>query len=108
MIGILNAPIITADGLFRCETISLESARELLNRHDFISAIGHASTADILTELLEIDIPVNRISFTQEVGQKAIIFKLKSRCPEGVILTKSEIEALGYEFKLITREEMYV
>ena len=105
MIGILNAPIITADGTFKMETISCEGARELLNRDDFISAIGHASTADILTELLEIDIPVNRINFCQEIGQKAIIFKMKSRVPEGVILNKSEIEELGYEFKLLTRVE---
>jgi len=105
MIAILNSPILTSDGTFKMEAISLEGARELLNRHDFVSAIGHASTADILTELLEIDIPVNRITFIQEPKQMAIVFKMKSRVPEGVILNRNQIEEFGFEFKLLTREE---
>lgn len=104
-IAILNTTIVTTDGLYRITPITLEVARELLNRNSMLSAIGHQSTADILTELLGLDVPMNRINFAQEVKQSAIVFKLKSRSPEGVILTKEEIEAIGYEFKLMTREE---
>jgi hypothetical protein len=68
-----------------------------------LSAIGHDSTAGILTELLEIPVAVNRSPFAQEVGQDALVFKLKSRAPEGVILTEAEIEKIGYEFGLLTR-----
>ena len=104
-IAILNTAIVTTDGLYRITPITLEVARELLNRASMLSAIGHQSTADILTELLGLDVPMNRINFAQEVEQSAIVFKLKSRAPEGVILTKEEIDTIGYEFKLMTREE---
>ena len=104
-IAILNTTIVTTDGLYRITPITLEVARVLLNRAPMLSAIGHQSTADILTELLGLDVPVNRINFAQEVNQIAIVFKLKSIAPEGVILTKEEIENIGYEFKLMTREE---
>lgn len=70
-----------------------------------MSAIGHQSTADILTELLDMPIPMNRILFQQEPGQKAICFKLKGRPEEGKILSREEIEQIGYEFKLLEMEE---
>ena len=104
-IAILNTTIVTTDGLYRITPISLEGARELINRNDLLSAIGHQSTADILTELLGLEISMNRINFEQQVGQSAIVFKLKSRAPEGVILNKEEIENIGDEFKLMTRVE---
>jgi len=67
------------------------------------SAIGHESTAEIMTELLGVDVRVNRQMAAQEVGTEAIVFKLKTRAPEGRILSREEIEAVGYEFGLLTR-----
>lgn len=67
-IAILNTTIVTTDGLYRITPMSLESARELLNRDDLLSAIGHQSTADILTELLGLEVTMNRINFEQQVG----------------------------------------
>ena len=104
-IAILNTTIATTDGLYRISPITLEVAKELVSKSPILSAIGHQSTADILTELLGVNIPMNRINFAQEVNQSAIVFKLKGRAPEGVILTKEQIEEIGYEFKLMTREE---
>ena len=69
----------------------------------FLSAIGHQATADVLTELLGTPIFVNRIQYTQQEGEVALVFKLKARAPEGVILSKEEIEAIGYEFGFLTR-----
>jgi Domain of unknown function (DUF1874) len=112
LLAILNTSIVTAYGDFKYQAISLDDAKLLVfNANEpnigpdagILSAIGHQSTAEILTELLEIDVPVNRIQFAQEVNQSAIIFKLKGRAPEGVILSREEIEAIGYEFGLMTR-----
>jgi hypothetical protein len=102
-IAILNTSICTSDGYYSLETISLEFARTLVENYNFISAIGHDSTAQILTELLGVDIPVNRIQFEQEAGQTALVFKLNGRPPEGKILTKEEIEEIGYSFKVLVR-----
>lgn len=101
-LALLNTTIATVDGIFEVRTITLEQAKELAQSNELLSAIGHDSTAKIMTELLGVNVPVNRIQFTQEKGQVALVFKLKGRAPEGVILTKEEIEEIGYEFKTMT------
>jgi len=106
-LAILNTTILTCDGSFELKTISLEESREIVNLYgdNIISAIGHQSTADIMTKLLKIDIKVNRIMFKQEPGQQALCFKLNGRPEEGKILSENEIEQIGYEFKLLKLHE---
>jgi len=102
-IGVLNCAICTEPGKYVFKKSSLEEVKELLKENDFVSAIGHQSTAEVLSELTGIDIPMNRIQFTQEPGQIAIVFRLLGRIPEGKILSKEEIEKIGYEFCTLTR-----
>lgn len=100
-VAILNTTILTSDGDFSLKTITLEQAKELIKDNEILSAVGHQSTAEILTSLLEVEVPVNRIQFKQEPQQKALCFKLNGRPEEGKILTRDEIEQIGYEFKLL-------
>lgn len=100
-IAILNTTILTTDGDFSLKTISLDEAKQLIQDREILSAVGHESTAQILTELLEVYVPLNRIQFKQQSGQKALCFKLSGRPQEGTILTAEEIEKIGYEFKLL-------
>jgi hypothetical protein len=123
MITLLNTSILTAYGTFDYQPLELAKAREmvaydqcscyghfpcqacgggglLLHMPKYESAIGHESTAEIMTELLGVDVRVNRQMAAQEVGTEAIVFKLKARAPEGRILSREEIEAIGYEFGL--------
>ena len=107
-LAILNTSILTNFGSFSYKQIDLPSAISAVQIDGFasdgiLSAVGHESTAAILTDLLGVEIPVNRIQFAQEVGQKALVFKLKGRAPEGKILSREEIEEIGYEFGLLTR-----
>ena len=46
---------------------------------------------------------MNRIQFSHEKGQFALVFKLKGRPEEGKILSREEIEAIGYEFGVLYR-----
>ena len=96
---------MTTDGLYSLQTFSLEAAKWLCenNRDNILSAIGHQSTADIMSALLEIVIPVNRIQFSQQIGQDALVFKLRGRPPEGKILTIAEMNEIGFDFQLMTR-----
>lgn len=105
-IGILNCAICTDVGEYSFKKSSLEEVKKLLkeSNFNFISAIGHQSTAEVLSELLDVNIPVNRIKFKQKLGQTAIVFKLLDRIPEGKILSKEEIEAIGYEFCLLIKK----
>ncbi|KYM67106.1 hypothetical protein A2U13_08755 [Fusobacterium necrophorum subsp. funduliforme] len=104
-IALLNTSICTTTGIYKLTDITLNQAKKIVaeNKDNLLSAIGHESTAQIMTELLEIPISVNRIQFAQENNQKAIVFKLNGRAPEGTILSKSEIEAIGYKFQLLER-----
>lgn len=108
-ITVLNTPILTKFGKYQYNEISLDRAREIAQQaNDFnqlVSAVGHQSTCDILTKLLGVTIPMNRIEYKQEIGTAALIFKLKGRPEEGKILTVEEIEEIGYNFGLLMRLE---
>jgi hypothetical protein len=105
MVTLLNTSILTAYGSYEYKEISLKTVKNVIKCSGFRSAIGHESTAEILTELLEVDIPVNRFAYRQEVMDVAIVFKLNGRAPEGVILTKEMIEEMGYTFGYLIRTE---
>lgn len=104
-VGLFNGTVVTTNGLYRIEDIGIEQAKRYIWQNDFISAIGHEATAEIMSELLEIDIPMNRIQFQQKVGQMAIVFKLNKRPPEGEVLDRKEIEEIGYSLKMMERLE---
>ena len=106
-LAMLNTTIATTNGTFRITDLSLEQARQLAmeNKDNILSAIGHEATAKVMTTLLGVEVPTNRIVFAQEKGQKAIVLKMNGRIPEGVVLTKEEMEKIGYSFKLMEKLE---
>lgn len=104
-VALFNGVVVTTNGLYRISDIDIDSAKKLIHEQGFISAVGHESTAKIMSELFEEDIPLNRIAFTQEINQQAIVFKLNVRPEEGIILTKEELQKIGYGFKLMERLE---
>lgn len=108
-ITVLNTSILTNFGKYQYNEISLDRAREIAQQangfNQLVSAVGHQSTCDILTKLLGVTIPMNRIEYKQEIGTAALIFKLKGRPEEGKILTVKEIEEIGYNFGLLIRLE---
>jgi hypothetical protein len=105
---LLNTSILTAYGEYSYHPLSLNDARQIIRDHvmnggTIRSAIGHQSTAELLTSLLDFPIAVNRMEFKQKANDVGLIFKLKRRPPEGKILNCEELESLGYEFGLLTR-----
>jgi len=102
-LGVLNTTIATTDGLYEIKTISLQHAIDMVNNWELDSAIGHQSTADIMTTLLKKPIEMNRQQFVQQPHQYCLVFKLNGRPPEGKILTVEEIEEIGYTFKTMRR-----
>lgn len=101
-VTILNTSILTSFGSFNYEPLTLEESKSLIAK-GFESAVGHQSTCDVLTSLLNVDVKMNRIQYAQSPDDVALVFKLKGRPEEGKILTASEIEAIGYEFGKLTR-----
>jgi len=78
--------------------VSIDEVKFLLTHHPFVSAIGHQGTAQLLSQLLGIEIPVNRITVQLEDGDMVIAFFLKQRLPEGAVLSKEELQKLDYWF----------
>jgi hypothetical protein len=105
---LLNTSILSGYGTYVYKPISLDEARELAREFQrqgktVQSAVGHESTADLLSTLLGFTVPVNRMEFKQSLDDIALVFKLNKRPPEGRILTRDEIEEIGYEFGLLSR-----
>ena len=106
----LNTSIITNDGEYEYRTVDLKEAMDTIAYFiacdlDQLSAIGHESTALILSGLLKLDIGVNRIEFKQETTDLGIVFKLKGRPEEGKILSRGEVEEIGYTFGLLIKRK---
>ena len=99
----MNTSIVTADGDYTLQSITLDEARAMVVGGDYQSFIGHDSTAEIMTELLGVPVAANRLGWFPEEGDRALCFKLNSRPKEGAILTREELEEIGFSFKLLTR-----
>ena len=69
---------------------------ELL-KNDFTSAVGHADTANVLTDLLKITVPANRINVSLTNNDILIVAQLiGGRLPEG-----STTLPEGYSLKFV-------
>ena len=93
MLTILNTSILTA---------TLDEAKALV-ANGFESAIGHQSTADVISTLLGVACPMNRIMYQQGQGDVALVFKLNGRPEEGKILSVEDIEEIGYSWGVLER-----
>lgn len=104
-IGLFNGTVATTNGLYRIKDIDLDTAKRYIKQNGFISAIGHEATAEVMSDLFGLNIPMNRIQFHQEIGQITIAFKLNERPSEGEILNREEVERIGYSLKIMERLE---
>ena len=106
MIYLLNAPILTDYGVYDFKKISQEVLRaQLLLSGGFTSAVGHQGTADLLSKILGIPVPMNRVAIRMAEGDEAIVFRLKNRLAEGTVLTEEQLSQLDYEFGILERIE---
>lgn len=105
-LGLLNTSIITRVGTYKMVDLTLAQAKDLAqaNKDNLLSAIGHNATADVLTKLLAVDVPANRIVFSQDIGQQAIVLKMRGRLPDDVKnLTIDDMHQIGFDLFLLTR-----
>jgi len=71
--------------------VSLDEVKSVLS-NGFVSAVGHPSTASVLSRILDMEVPANRISIQLQPGDTLVVFQLAlSRLPLGKELTEEEI-----------------
>jgi Domain of unknown function (DUF1874). len=85
--------------VIKASPITLEEAKALLQQ-GFVSAVGHESTAKVLSKLLGTDVPFNRVQIAIKEGDVIISFQFLVRLPEGHILKEDEVLALYNEGKI--------
>jgi len=107
-IYLLNSPIMPDYGTWEFRRASLDEVRNLVTwigkdgkrrlRFDVVSAIGHKSTAHLLTQLLQLDegeVPMSRIRVQWTHPEDvAVILRIPVRLPEGKVLSLAELKEL--------------
>lgn len=77
--------MIKAGSVITTRSLSDEAVRELINKFGFTSCIGHQDTANILSNLLGIPVPMNRVSIKLDSDDDILIVAqvVGGRLPEG-------------------------
>ena len=102
-IYLLNSPVLPNHGTFKFMLMDHNDAIRMLRTNSSVSAIGHEATAKMLSKLWAMDIPVNRTQIHMDIGDQAIIFRLQTRLPEGMVLNEYELSKISYELGLLER-----
>ena len=82
------------------ERVDVEDVQELLAEVEWESAVGHADTATVFSDILSAEIPFNRTSVSLAEGSTVIVGQYKGpRLPEGA---KALPEGATIEWYLVT------
>lgn len=73
---ILNSAVITSPGCYIYNLITPDEAREWIKQGPFLSTIGYQETAKVLSEMLGIEIQVNRITIQMQKDDEALVFRI--------------------------------
>lgn len=86
MLYVMNSSVVPNFGVYIYTPLTKEEAVKLLQEEGFVSAVGHEATAQFLSQLFNVDIPVNRVSVKMVGGDRAIVCRLRKRLEEGQVL----------------------
>ena len=79
------------------EEVSLSEARGILDsRPEFVSAVSHEVTAPIVSALLQVEIPFNRVNLSLQWGDEVLCVIPKFRDTIAREFTFEEVSSAGY------------
>jgi len=86
--------MLTGPTTIKVLEVSVNDVKDIV-RDGFVSAVGHDSTAKIISTQLDVQVPTNRISIQLKTGDVLVVFQLLSRLPEGKILSEDEMKQVA-------------
>ena len=86
-----------SDVVVHVQEINPEQLKQELTTGTFVSAVGHESTADILSKLLGIHVLINRQAIRLKENDIVYVYQLLQRLPEGIILSREEIMQINFK-----------
>ncbi len=101
-----NSPIVTGNGVYEYTIIDIGDAKEFIKDKELISAIGHESTAHVLTNLLGIPVKQDRIQIKLDEGDQCLVFRLKDRVKENKQYTIEELSNMPSEFGILSMKSI--
>ncbi len=93
------SPLPPEGRTIKVRPLTLEEVKSLLREGEYISAVGHPATAEVMSALLGVEVPPNRVSITLSPGDRIIVFQLTIRLAEGQVLSQNEVLSLYQEGK---------
>jgi hypothetical protein len=103
-IYLLNAPVVPIPENRKCVVVvtkysDVDDVKRLIEMWteggmEMVSAIGHESTARLLSKMLGFEVKPQRISVTADGGDIIVAFTLGFRLPEGKLLSDAELEEI--------------
>ncbi|MCY0850055.1 STIV orfB116 family protein [Sulfuracidifex metallicus] len=105
LLNTLVIPFQDDQACFEVTKVDPNKASDIIKENNnVISAVGHDSTAKLMSNLLGYDVKTNRTEVFFEEGDQAIAFTLKKRLKEGEVLTTvEELERIGYQLFWVVR-----
>jgi hypothetical protein len=82
--------------------IDLDMVRGLVFCNECYSVVGHEATARLLSELLGVTVAYNRERYILSPGDCVVCAVLRDRIPEGKVLSKEEIQAVGIDWWMVS------
>lgn len=82
---ILNSAVITSPGRYEYWLCDISTARRWIAAGPVESTIGYQETADALSALLGVDVPVNRRMVSMQPGDEALVFRLTVRLADPAV-----------------------
>jgi len=76
-----------------------------LDFSESISAIGHKSSAKLISKVLNIPIKVNRIRIKMKKGDNALVFFLTERLKEGKTLNFRKLKKKSFKMGILPKIE---
>lgn len=101
---LLNAAVITSPGVYSYRLLSRAEAADWIRQNDWVSRIGYQATADHVRELSGVCPTLSRDASTMQVGDVALVVRLKYRVQDPGQKASWQPSGDDWEYGLLVKE----